>query len=104
MRICPRGFSLLELLAVITILAIIAAVIVPRIGIPGRTAKAKVCDQYVSDINGAIERYYFDRGVFPANVSDLEPDYYPEAIPPCPVTGVPYAIDPVTHAVVLHGH
>ena len=99
-----RGFSLLELLAVVTILGIIAAVIVPRIGVQGFTAKAKVCDQYVSDINAAIERYYFDHGSFPAQLSDLIPDYYPDAIPPCPATGAAYTIDPTAHAVMPHSH
>ena len=99
-----HGFSLLELLAVVTILGIIAVVVVPRIGVQGFTAKAKVCDQYVSDVNAAIERYYFDTGSWPAQLSDLTPDYYPEAIPPCPATGVPYAIDPTTHSVTPHHH
>lgn len=99
-----RGFSLLELLAVVTILGIIAVIIVPRIGVQGYTAKAKVCDQYVSDINAAIERYYFDTGSFPAQLSDLTPDYYPEAIPPCPATGAAYTIDATAHAVIPHSH
>jgi type II secretory pathway pseudopilin PulG len=95
---------LLELLAVVTILGIIAVVVVPRIGVQGFTAKAKVCDQYVSDINAAIERYYFDHGAFPAQLSDLTPDYYPEAIPPCPATGAPYTIDAAKHAIIRHAH
>lgn len=99
-----RGFSLLELLAVVTILGIIAVIVIPRIGVQGFTAKAKVCDQYVSDINAAIERYYFDNGAFPTQMSDLTPDYYPEAIPPCPATGLPYTIDAGKHTVLPHNH
>jgi prepilin-type N-terminal cleavage/methylation domain-containing protein len=99
-----RGFSLLELLAVVTILGVLAVIIVPRISIPGYNAKSKVCDQYVSDINAAIERYYFDNGTFPTTLGDLTPNYYPEAIPPCPANGAPYAIDGTTHSVTPHNH
>ncbi len=37
-----NGFSLMELLAVVTILGIIAAIIVPRVAVSSDTAKAKV--------------------------------------------------------------
>jgi len=99
-----RGFSLLELLAVITIIGIIAAIAMPRLSIQSFGAKTKVCDQYVADLNSAIERYYFENGVFPANLSDLQPDYYPEAIPVCPANGAAYVIDPVTYSIPPHSH
>lgn len=99
-----RGFSLLELLAVVTILGVLAVIILPRISISGWNAKGKVCNQYTSDINAAIERYYFDNGTFPAQLTDLQGTYYPEAIPPCPATGAAYTIDPVSHSVTPHVH
>jgi prepilin-type N-terminal cleavage/methylation domain-containing protein len=99
-----RGFTLLEMLAVITLIGILAVIIVPRISVQGWTAKGKVCDQYVSDINDAIERYYFENGAFPTTVGDLTPTYYPDAIPPCPANGAGYTIDPATHTVLRHNH
>jgi len=98
------GFTLLEMLAAITIIGILAVIILPRISIQGYTAKAKVCDQYVGDINAAIERYYFETGSFPAQLSDLTPNYYPDVIPVCPATGAAYVIDGTTHSVHSHNH
>jgi prepilin-type N-terminal cleavage/methylation domain-containing protein len=99
-----RGFSLLELLAVVTIMGILAVVIIPRIGGHTLTAKINCCHQYKGDLNAAIERYRFDHNVLPASLNDLSPDYYPDAIPPCPVTGGAYTIDPVTGRIQGHSH
>lgn len=105
MRNRRRGFSLLELLAVITIMGIIASVVLPRLSGQAVTAKGKVCSQYVSDINSAIEKYYIDQGNYPSNLSDLQDDrYYPDVIPVCPVTNQPYTIDSGKHTVPYHSH
>jgi general secretion pathway protein G len=99
------GFSLLELLAVVTIMGIIASVAMPRLSGQARTAKFKVCLQYVGDINSAIEKYYLDQGVWPTSTNDLQDDrYYPDVIPVCPATGLPYTIDGTRHAVIPHNH
>jgi general secretion pathway protein G len=100
-----RGFSLLELLAVITILGILASVVIPRIGGQTQNAKKQCCAQYVGDLNSAIERYYFAEGSWPTQLSDLENnDYYPEVVPPCPVSNTTYTIDSTTHRVLGHNH
>ena len=99
-----RGFTLLEMLVVITVTGILVVIVIPRISIQGWNAKSKVCDQYVSDLNSAIERFSFETGAFPASLDDLTPDYYPEAIPVCPNTGLPYTVDPTTHSVQPHSH
>jgi len=88
------GFSLLELLAVVTILGIIAVVVIPRIAVSSNTAKANAQSQSVSEINGALERYYFDNGSFPADLATLwaatNPSgqrYFPDGAPTNPKTG-----------------
>ncbi len=102
---CRGGFSLLELLAVVTILGIIAAVVIPRIGGHTTTAKANVCAQYKADINGALEKYYFDKATWATSLSDIQTDeYYPTAIPVCPVSGSSYTIDGATHLIMGHNH
>ena len=82
-----RGFSLLELLAVVTILGIIAVVVVPRISISTATAKTKADAQNKFEINLAVERWYFEKGTWPAdNLSDIGADttFFPQAPPTNP--------------------
>jgi len=100
------GFSLLELLAVVTILGIIAAIIVPRVTVSSDTAKEKVRNHHASTINSAVERYYVNTGGWPANdLSDIaaDPLYFPEGLPNNPVEGGSYAIDGTTRRVVKTG-
>jgi general secretion pathway protein G len=96
------GFSLLELLAVVTILGIIAAIIVPRVTISSDTAKQRVRDHHKATINSAVERYYINTGGWPANdLSDIAADinYFPEGIPANPVDSSAYALNATTHRV-----
>ena len=98
-----HGFSLLELLAVVTILGIIAAIIVPRVTVSSDTAKTKVRDHHKSTINAAVERWYIDKnGSWPANdLSDIGADvnYFPDGLPTDPVGGGAYSLNAVTHRV-----
>ncbi len=104
-RQSKRGFSLLEMLAVVTLIGIIGAIIVPRISGQAFDAKKKVCHQYKADINTALDRYWFDNGAWATALSDIENNnYYPESIPNCPVDGVPYTIDATTHRIQGHAH
>ncbi len=100
------ALSLLELLAVITILGILAGVIIPRIGGSTNRAKRDACNQYKAEINSAVERYLFHEGVLPSALGDLEnnPNYFSEVIPNCPVTNTPYTLDTTTGRVVGHNH
>jgi general secretion pathway protein G len=96
------GFSLLELLAVVTILGVIAAIIVPRVTTSSATAKTKVRDHQKATINAAVERYYIDNNVWPANdLSDIAANvnYFPSGIPTNPVDGSAYALNSTTHRV-----
>jgi prepilin-type N-terminal cleavage/methylation domain-containing protein len=96
------GFSLLELLAVVTILGIIAAIIVPRVAVSSDTAKQRVRDHHKASINSAVERYYVETGDWPANdLSDIGADanYFPDGIPTNPVDDSAYTLNATTHRV-----
>ncbi|MGE3775592.1 MAG: competence type IV pilus major pilin ComGC [Pirellulaceae bacterium] len=94
------GFSLLELLAVVTILGIIAVVVIPRITVSAGTAKANANSQNIAEINSAVERWYFEKGSWPANdLSDIGADtnYFPEGLPTNPVSGAAYTLNATSH-------
>ncbi len=94
-----RGFSLMELLAVVTILGIIAAIIVPRVAVSSDTAKTKVNLHSKATINSAVERWYVEKGTWPANnLSDIGADlnYFPDGLPTNPTNGTAYTLMPQT--------
>lgn len=97
------GFSLLELIAVVTIIGVIATLIIPRVTTSAYTAKEKACFHNRAEINSAVEIYALENGTFPASVGDLDtPDRFPDGIPACPVSGVAYTLNATTHRVQGH--
>jgi general secretion pathway protein G len=62
-----RAFTLIELLVVIIILAILAAVVIPRV--IGRTDDAKIAaaTANVSTFDGELEKYKLDTGSYPTS-------------------------------------
>ncbi len=87
------GFSLLELLAVVTILGIIAAIIVPRVSVSTANANTQVRAHQIATLNAAMERYYVDTGAFPATLAEAAfvSGYVPEGVP-TPAGGGTYTI------------
>jgi prepilin-type N-terminal cleavage/methylation domain-containing protein len=101
----PAAFSLMELLAVVVILGILAALILPRVSTGTDTAKIKTCVHNRAEINITVEQYFMNTGNWPAmDLSDIGADinYFPDGLPTCPVTGAPYRIDATTHRVIGH--
>ncbi|WP_425399775.1 type II secretion system protein [Aeoliella sp.] len=97
-----HGFSLMELLAVVTILGIIAAIVVPRVSVSSATAKQKVHEHNKATINSAVERYYIETGDWPADdLTDIGANtaYFPDGIPVNPVDSSAYALNNTTHRV-----
>lgn len=66
-----RGFTLIELLVVIIILAILAAVVIPRV--IGRTDDAKIAaaTANVSTFDNEMEKYKLDTGNYPTSDQGL---------------------------------
>ncbi len=98
-RILRSAFSLLEVLAVVAILGIIAAIVLPRVTESAYTAKQRVNEHTAATLNSAIERYYLDHEVWPTELYALVPAYLPEGVPTNPVDDSAYHIDPQTHRV-----
>ncbi len=67
-----RGFTLIELMVVIVILGILAAIIAPKI--IGRTDEAKVTGAkiQIKNLETALKMYKLDNGQYPATEQGLE--------------------------------
>ena len=101
------GFSLLELLAVITLLGIIAAIAVPRIGNQSQKTKATACDVQRGNIDVQAQLWFRNRGRWPArDLNDIanNVDYFPDGLPVCPVDGSAYVFDTAKQQVLEHDH
>lgn len=66
-----RGFTFIEIMVVVAILAILAALVVPRI--MGRTddAKRTAAKVQIKNIEGALQLYKLDNGVYPTSEQGL---------------------------------
>ena len=100
-----NAFSLLELFAALIIIGILAILIAPRLMSSSTYAKVKTCHHNRTDINLAVERFFIEKSLWPAdNLSDIGADaeYFSEGMPACPVSGQAYRLDPTTRRVVGH--
>ena len=95
------GFSLMELLAVVTILGVIAAIVVPRVTTSSDLAKQKVNEHNKGTINSAVERYYIENGSWPsASLTELDSvNYFPDGLPTNPVDNSAYTLNTTTNRV-----
>jgi len=71
LRTNDRGFTFIEIMVVVAILAILAALVVPRI--MGRTddAKRTAAKVQIRNIEGALQLYKLDNGVYPTTEQGL---------------------------------
>ena len=102
-----KAFSLLELLAVVVILGVIASLAIPRFSNCCSDSRRKTCYMNKGDLEVQVQIWRRNQGSFPAaNLSDIgsDPSYFPAGLPTCPVDGSSYQIDSVTHTVVGHVH
>jgi len=69
-----RGFTLVELLVVVLIITMLAALIAPDIFRRFSTAKIRMAKIGISNIESAVAEYYTDCGDFPTSITDLMED------------------------------
>ena len=66
-----RGFTLVELLLVLVILALIGGLVLPGIIGKAESAKVKAAASQVSRLSMAVESYYLDTGATPESLEQL---------------------------------
>lgn len=100
-----EGFSLIEVIVVILIVGILAAIAIPRITYTSKAAKAEACNANAVLLNSQIDFYYMQVGTYPANLNTLASEDYIDAVPACPFgTAYPYVYDTLRHRVTKHAH
>lgn len=81
------GFTLLELMIVITVMMILIAVAVPAYNQHITQAKESVLRSNVHDLNKVIQQYTLDKGQAPQSLDDLVTAGYFHELPKDPMTG-----------------
>ena len=100
-----RGVSLLELLAVVTIVGLLAGLIFARFISSSDAAAKNACYVNRGEIELQAQLWFRDKAVWPqANLSDIDLSFFPEGLPTCPVDGSPYQFDSATGKVIGHVH
>jgi prepilin-type N-terminal cleavage/methylation domain-containing protein len=96
-----KGFTLVEVLLVIVIIGVLAAMVIPRMIYSKVEAQKQACNANVAAMNAQIELYHVkENQLWPTNLAVLVPDYI-DAVPVCPF-GTGYAYDNTTHRVIKH--
>ncbi len=70
--VTQRGFSLIEIIIVVTIIGLIAAWVGNRVFNQGDAAKARIAKAQLSDIGAALDLYKLDVGKYPTQSDGLK--------------------------------
>jgi general secretion pathway protein G len=80
-----KGFTLLELIVVVTIIGILAGIAVANVKFAQRKAREAALMDNLATMRKAIDNYYADKQHYPSDLNDLVPNYM-RRIPKDPIT------------------
>ena len=81
-----KVFTLVELMVVLTIIALLLSVVVPDYVGRVKRAEEAVLKENLMVMRDALDKHYADAGKYPGNLEELVAKRYLRAIPPDPFT------------------
>lgn len=97
------GFTLVELMVVLTVIALLLSVVVPDYVGRMKRAEEAALQENLAVMRDALDKHYADAGRYPATLEELVSKRYLRAIPPDPLTGSAATWVPVPPADVKRG-
>lgn len=103
------GYTLIELLTVMFIIGVIAAIIIPNIKNAFHRAQVSGCQSNLRNIATALQVYHTDNSDYPEQLSEIVPEYMKE-MPFCPsvnkdtyTDGYSFNENPVQYTIYCSG-
>lgn len=81
-----RGFTLVELMVVMAIIALLLSLALPRYFNHLETSRETILKQDLAVMRDAIDKYHGDRGRYPDSLDELVSERYLRALPVDPIT------------------
>ena len=80
-----KGFTLIEILIVVTLIGILVAILIPQYKYSVLRAKEAVLKENLFQVRDAINKYYFDKKKYPSALEDLVTSRYLREVPFDPI-------------------
>ena len=81
-----KGFTLIELMVVLTVIALLLSVVVPDYVGRMKRAEEAVLQENLAAMRDALDKHYADAGRYPTNLEELVAKRYLRSIPHDPFT------------------